>query len=63
MNNLSESAAPVNRLIATINMFMALAGLPKLPDLPNLGSDAQQALSALDGVVNTLKQVRSTIPA
>ena len=63
MKNLGESAAPVNRLIAIINMFMELAGLPKLPDLANLGSDAEQALSALDGVVNTLKAARSAIPA
>jgi hypothetical protein len=63
MKNLGESAAPVNRLIAIINMFMQLAGLPPLPDLSNLGSDAQQALSGLDAVVNTLKQARSAIPA
>jgi hypothetical protein len=62
VKNLGESAAPVNRLIAIINIFAELAGLPKLPDLTDLGSDAQQALRALDGVVNTLKQARSAIP-
>lgn len=62
MKNLGESAAPVNRLVAIINIFMELAGLGKLPDLANLGTDAQQALGVLDGVVDTLKQARSAIP-
>ena len=40
--NLGESAVPVNWLIAIINLFMELAGLPKLPDLSDLGPDAQK---------------------
>lgn len=62
MKNLGESAAPVNRLIGVINLFVELAGLPKLPDLSNLGSDAQAALDVLDPLVDQLKAARSAIP-
>jgi hypothetical protein len=62
MKNLSESAAPVNRLIGVINLFVELAGLPKLPDLSNLGNDAQAALGVLDPLVDQLKAARSAIP-
>jgi len=62
MKNLGESAAPVNRLIGVINLFVELAGLPKLPDLSNLGNDAQAALGVLDPLVDQLKAARSAIP-
>ena len=62
MKNLGESAAPVNRLIGVINLFVELAGLPKLPDLSNLGNDAQAALGVLDPLVEQLKAARSAIP-
>ena len=62
LQNLAESAAPVNRLIALINIFMELIGLPKLPDLSNLGSDAAAALQPLQDTVKTLKDIRKTIP-
>ena len=62
MTNLGESAAPVNRLIGLINLFMELAGLPKLPDLSNLGPDAQAAVGVLDTLVEQLKTARSAIP-
>ncbi len=62
MQNLAESTAPVNRLIALINVFMELIGLPKLPDLANLGSDAAAALEPLEHMVKTLKDIRKTIP-
>ncbi len=62
MRNLGEGAAPVNRLIGVINLFVELAGLPKLPDLSNLGHDAGAALGVLDGLVEQLKTARSAIP-
>lgn len=62
MKNLGEGAAPVNRLIGVINLFMELVGLPKLPDLSNLGTDAQAALAPLDAVVEQLKNARAAIP-
>jgi hypothetical protein len=62
IKNLGESAAPVNRLIGVINLFVELAGLPKLPDLSNLGNDAQAALGVLDPLVDQLKAARSAIP-
>lgn len=62
MKNLGEGAAPVNRLIGVINLFMEIVGLPKLPDLSNLGTDAQAALAPLDAVVEQLKNARAAIP-
>lgn len=62
MKNLGESAAPVNRLIGVINLFVELAGLPKLPDLSDLGDDAQAALGVLDPLVDQLKAARAAIP-
>ena len=62
MKNLGESAAPVNRLIRLLNLFMELVGLPTLPDISDLGQDAQAALVPLDALVNALKQIRSAIP-
>jgi hypothetical protein len=63
MKSIGEGAAPVNRLIGVINLFMEFAGLPKLPDLANLGTDAQAALEPLDLIVDQLKTARSAIPA
>lgn len=62
MKNVAEGAAPVNRLIAVINLFLELVGLPKLPDLSDLGSDAQAALAPLDAVVRQLQAARAAIP-
>ncbi|MBI3184813.1 MAG: hypothetical protein HYZ28_21965 [Myxococcales bacterium] len=62
MKNLGEGAAPVNRLIGVINLFMEIVGLPKLPDLSNLGTDAQAALAPLDAIVEQLKTARAAIP-
>jgi len=63
MHSLAESVAPVNRLIALINVFAELAGLGPLPDLSDLGRDAQAALKPLDEVVRVLKEIRAAIPA
>ncbi len=62
MQSLAESAAPVNRLIALINVFMELAGLGKLPDLSDLGTNAEAALAPIEQMVKTLKQARASIP-
>jgi hypothetical protein len=59
---LSASAAPVNRLIALINVFAQLAGLGPLPDLPDLGRDAQAALQPVADTVTALTRLRNTIP-
>jgi hypothetical protein len=63
MQSLSESAAPVNRLIALVNVFTGLVGLPSLPNLSDLGPDPEAALAPLASVVQTLKAIRSSIPA
>ena len=60
--NLAASVAPVNRLIALINVFCQLAGLGPLPDLSDLGRDAQAALGPLDDTVKALTELRKTIP-
>jgi hypothetical protein len=63
MRSIGEGAAPVNRLIGVINLFMGLAGLDPLPDLANLGTDAQAALEPIDLIIDQLKTARSAIPA
>jgi hypothetical protein len=62
LQSLAESAAPVNRLIALINVFTQLVGLDRLPDLSNLGSDAATALQPLEDTVQALQQIRAAIP-
>jgi hypothetical protein len=62
LQNLAESVAPVNRLIALINVFAQLAGLGPLPDLSNLGTNAAAALQNLDDTVKALQEIRATIP-
>jgi len=62
LDSLAESVAPVNRLIALINVFCQLAGLGPLPDLSDLGRDAQAALGPLNDTVKALTELRKTIP-
>jgi len=62
LQSLAESVAPVNRLIALINVFTELVGLGPLPDLSNLGGDAEAALKPLDDVVKVLTDLRAAIP-
>jgi hypothetical protein len=62
LQSLAESTAPVNRLIALINVFTELVGLGPLPDLSNLGSDAEAALKPLDDTVKVLTDLRAAIP-
>ena len=63
MKSIGEGAAPVNRFIGVINLFMSLAGLEPLPNLANLGTDAQAALEPIDLIIDQLKTARSAIPA
>lgn len=62
LQSLAESVAPVNRLIALINVFAQLAGLGPLPDLSNLGTNAAAALQGLDDAVHALQEIRAAIP-
>ncbi len=62
LQSLSESVAPVNRLIVLVNVFAQLAGLGPLPDLSSLGSDAAAALQPLEDTVKALQQIRAAIP-
>jgi hypothetical protein len=62
LESLAESVAPVNRLIALVNVFAQLVGLGPLPDLANLGSDAAAALQPIEDTVKLLQQIRGTIP-
>lgn len=62
MDSLAASIAPVNRLVALVNVFTQLVGLGGLPDLSNLGRDAAAALQPLQETARTLKQIRDTIP-
>lgn len=62
LQRLAESVAPVNRLIALINVFAQLVGLGPLPDLSNLGTDAAVALRGLDDTLKALQEIRAAIP-
>jgi hypothetical protein len=62
LQSLSESVAPVNRLIALLNVFTQLVGLGPLPNLSSLGRDAAPALQPLEDTVKSLMQIRDTIP-
>lgn len=62
LQSLSESVAPVNRLIALVNVFAQLAGLGPLPELSSLGSDAAAALQPLEDAVKSLQRIRDAIP-
>jgi hypothetical protein len=62
LQSLSESVAPVNRLIALVNVFAQLAGLGLLPELSSLGSDAAAALGPLEDTAQALQQIRAAIP-
>jgi hypothetical protein len=62
LESLAESVAPVNRLIAVVNVFAQLAGLGPLPDLSNLGTDAAAALQPIEDAVQLLQQIRAAIP-
>jgi hypothetical protein len=62
LQSLSELVAPVNRLIALVNVFAQLAGLGPLPDLSSLGSDAAAALQPLEDTIQALQQIRAAIP-
>jgi hypothetical protein len=62
LQNLDESVAPVNRLIALINVFAQLGGLGSLPDLGHLGPDVTAALRRVDDTVSALQETRAAIP-
>lgn len=62
LQSLAESVAPVNRIIALINVFAQLAGLGPLPDMSSLGTDAAAALRRLDETVTALQEIRAAIP-
>lgn len=63
LQNLNEGMKPLNRLVALLNLFLQLAGLPPIPDLKNLGDDAEAALAPLDAAIESLKTVRAGLPA
>ncbi|HEX7839684.1 MAG TPA: hypothetical protein VF469_19550 [Kofleriaceae bacterium] len=62
LQSLSESVAPVNRMISLVNVFAQLAGLGPLPELSSLGSEAAAALGPLEDAVKALQRIRDAIP-
>jgi hypothetical protein len=60
--SLAESVAPVNRLVALVNVFAELAGLGPLPGLGDLGHDVQVALASVNETTNALREARAAIP-
>jgi len=62
LKNVGAGMAPVNRLLAALNLLLKLAGLPALPPLMDLGTDAAAALAVLDALVAQLRAARDAIP-
>jgi hypothetical protein len=52
--------APLNRLLALVNLFLRLIGKPVIPDLGSYGSDPSAALEPLDAAVRRLQHLRQT---
>lgn len=62
MTSLGQSFGALNRLVALVNMFADLAGLPSIPVFQDLGADAAAALQPLDVLVHQLETFRAAIP-
>lgn len=61
---MNQSMAPMNKLIAVLNLFMGMIGLPPVPELGSLldSGDPEQALIPLDETVKLLTTLRNAIP-
>jgi len=61
---MNESLGPINKLIAILNIFLGLIGLPEVPELGSLleSGDPEQALQPLDDVVKLLTDIRNAVP-
>lgn len=59
---LQQSAAPLNSLIAVVNIFMGLIGQSAIAPLDALPSDPADAIASLATAVETLTRIRNAIP-
>lgn len=61
---MNDSLGPINKLIAVLNIFLGLIGLPEVPELGSLleSGDPEQALQPLDDVVKLLTDIRNAVP-
>jgi len=59
----ANNAAPLNRLLTTLNLFCKIAGLPELPTLTfEAGASVNSMLTPLDALADALQTVHDAIP-
>lgn len=63
MRALDAGLEPTNKLLTPINLLMQLAGLSAVPNIGSLGSDPAAAVTALNVMLQTLRNLRAAIPA
>jgi len=61
---MQQSFAPINKLIAVLNIFLGLLGLPEVPELGSLieSGNPEAALQPLDDTVKLLTDLRNAVP-
>jgi len=61
---MNDSLGPINQLIAVLNIFLGLLGLPEVPDLGALieSGDPDAAFEPLDQTIDLLKNIRDAVP-
>lgn len=62
LENLNQSAEPLNRLIGVLNGFADLAGLPCIPSIDGLTELSDEALKPIEDVIEFLIALRDSIP-
>lgn len=60
--NLNASYSPLNRMIALMNFFLELAGLPCIPVLGALPSIGSPALDVIDTTIALLQTILAALP-
>lgn len=61
LQGLGQGAAPLNRMIKVVNLFLGLIGLDPLPEMGAIGVDLSGAVAPLDALINVLTTVRAAI--
>jgi len=61
---MQQSFEPINKLIAVLNIFLGLLGLPEVPELGSLieSGNPEAALQPLDDTVKLLTDIRNAVP-
>jgi hypothetical protein len=60
--SVQSGMAPLNSLFAVINLFLGLIGQDPIPPIDDLSDDPDEAIEALNVVIETLTVIRAAIP-